>query len=376
MVIVVLIFITLLFLGILASVSIQFFTWLRLVFDINPIAYYIVTTAIIVATFSLFILSRLPNSTIPRSLLILSHYLLGFITYSMVVVSIVKLSQFLLRVFKLSESINTNSTQTYIGLSTIIIICILTVYGIYNSTTIKTKEYEIVLNSNQGNNLKIALISDIHLGYIIDSSHVEKIVNKINSEDVDLVLIAGDIFDGDTTSIQDPNLVKKLFNDIESTYGAYACLGNHDAGSTYDEMVSFINSSNITLLRDEQVLINNEIILVGRRDSSPIGESDKLRELDYKVNNPNNLPVIVMDHQPSNINEYNSSQTLVVSGHTHKGQMFPFELITSLIFDVDYGYYKNSNESAHVIVTSGIGTWGPPLRVLTQNEVVIINYKY
>ena len=84
------------------------------------------------------------------------------------------------------------------------------------------------------------------------------------------------------------------------------------------------------------------------------------------------LPIIVMDHNPSNIKEYGKEVDLILSGHTHKGQIFPANLITNLMFTVDYGHFQKNADSPHVIVTSGASTWGMPMRIGTHNEVVSI----
>ena len=112
--------------------------------------------------------------------------------------------------------------------------------------------------------------------------------------------------------------------------------------------------------------------MAGRKDSFPIGgQGDKREKLTLPAK-AGELPVIVMDHQPGNIRDYGEETDLILCGHTHQGQMFPFNLITNAVFDVDYGYYRASDDSPQVIVTSGAGTWGPPQRVATDNEVAEI----
>jgi len=85
-----------------------------------------------------------------------------------------------------------------------------------------------------------------------------------------------------------------------------------------------------------------------------------------------NMPLVVIDHTPSNIEQYGSEIDLVLAGHTHRGQIFPFNLMTKAIFTVDYGHYQKDTDSPHFIVTSGVGTWGMPMRVGTNNEIVSI----
>lgn len=178
--------------------------------------------------------------------------------------------------------------------------------------------------------------------------------------------------------LSNPSKGIELLSTIQSTYGVYACLGNHDAGRSYDQIVNFIDKSNIKLLNDEHVVIDNQFVVVGRRDSSPIGNQGNPRAITSEVMSDidTNMPVIVMDHQPTNRIEYADDVDLILSGHTHQGQVFPANLITNAMFTVDYGHYQKNPNSPHVIVTSGAGTWGPPLRIGTNSEIALIKVDF
>lgn len=249
-------------------------------------------------------------------------------------------------------------------------------YGIYNATQIKEVQYKIAMkDSVVSSHMKIVLISDLHLGAVQSESRLEEIVARINEMKPDLIAVPGDIFNDDFNTIKNPARVSELFKQLEATYGVYATLGNHDGGKTFTRMVELIESSNITLLKDEYLIIDERFALVGRLDPSPIGGygglirndiQELLDEIDPK------LPLIVMDHTPSNLDQYNNDVDLILSGHTHKGQIFPGSLITKYVFEVDYGHYQKNPDSPHVIVTSGVGTWGMPMRVGTNNEIVEI----
>ena len=142
-------------------------------------------------------------------------------------------------------------------------------------------------------------------------------------------------------------------------------------------MVSFLKEANINLLDDDYDVIDNRLVLAGRLDSSPIGGyGDRQRKdlSDFLSIEDKSLPVIVMDHNPANIGEYSKEADLVLCGHTHKGQVFPGSLITNALYDVDYGYYQKDADSPQVIVTSGVGSWGMPMRVATDCENVILRF--
>ena len=142
-------------------------------------------------------------------------------------------------------------------------------------------------------------------------------------------------------------------------------------------MISLLEQSNITLLNDEYVTIDNRLILIGRLDPFPIGGFGDMQRKDIKeifTMIDTNLPIVVMDHNPSNIHQYGKETDLIISGHTHRGQIFPGSLITKALFTVDYGHYQKDIDSPHVIVTSGAGTWGTPMRIGTNNEIVSITF--
>lgn len=255
----------------------------------------------------------------------------------------------------------------------------LVVYGSYNATQLKQASYTIQIDKRTSlDHLNIVLISDLHLGYINDADFLAEMVDRINRLQPDVVLMTGDIFNGNYYALSDPAKGIELLTSIQSTYGVYACLGNHDAGQSYGEIVNFIDKSNIQLLNDEHVVIDNQFVLVGRKDSSPIGEQGNPREATVEIMNKinTNLPVIVMDHQPANMIEYGNEVDLILSGHTHQGQIFPVNLITDAMFTVDYGHYQQDKVSPQVIVTSGVGTWGPPLRIGTNSEIALIKAEF
>jgi len=246
----------------------------------------------------------------------------------------------------------------------------------FNAGRIGHVFYEIPKGEVSLGDLKIVLISDLHLGAVNNTErNLGHIVQEINALDPDIVCITGDIFNDNFDAIRDPGRAAALLRGIEATYGVFACFGNHDGGSTFDSMMAFLEESNIRLLKDEHVIIDDRLALFGRLDARPIGGSGDLRRQDISEAIAlvgASLPVIVMEHDPSLIGEYGSEVHLILAGHTHKGQVFPGSIITSIMFDTDYGHYQKDNESPHVITTSGVSTWGPPMRVGTNNEIVSI----
>jgi len=264
----------------------------------------------------------------------------------------------------------------YAGLIVILLSVGMVVYGKYNANQIKSVSYDIQMEKKSlPDGMKIVLISDLHLGAVNSEKNLSKIFNRINSFEPDIVCIAGDIFNGNIYALQNPSGTLDLLKSINAKYGVYACLGNHDGGKTFKEMTRFLEESNIKLLNDEHVTIDDRLVLMGRVDPSPIGGFDGLKRknfADIKSSINTDLPVVVMDHNPLNIGQYGNEIDLILSGHTHRGQIFPANLVTRAIYIIDYGRYQKDDNSPNVIVTSGVGTWGMPMRICSDNEIVSI----
>ncbi len=249
--------------------------------------------------------------------------------------------------------------------------------GFINTRQFDHVSYKVEINNKKDvSDISIVMISDLHLGAVGSEGRLEKLVNEINALEPDLVCVAGDFFDTDFSSVSAPDKAKETLRGIRSTYGVYACFGNHDGGKTNGQMVDFLKEANIHLLRDEYVVIDDRLVLVGRLDSSSIGGyGDRQRVELSEFFDPSEvagMPVIVLDHNPANAHGYGNDVDLVLCGHTHKGQVFPGNLITNAMYTVDYGYYRDGGESPHIIVSSGVGYWGMPIRVGSNCEIVSV----
>ena len=273
------------------------------------------------------------------------------------------------------------------------LILMVSIYGVLHARRVYVRQDPVVIEKSSSlPGLKIALIADLHLGYNSTKSHVRKIVDTINSQNVDLVCIAGDLFDNDYNAIKDPDKVADILSDIKSRYGTYACWGNHDvsekilAGFTFPQketivrdgrFTEFLHHAGITMLEDETVCINNAFYLVGRRDKDMAKKEQLPRKTFAEITEPldPSLPIIVMDHQPVELSEASDAGVdLDLSGHTHDGQMFPANLVVHFLWENACGVLKKGAMTS--IVTSGAGVWGPAMRVGTNNEVVIANVSF
>lgn len=251
---------------------------------------------------------------------------------------------------------------------------ILLSFGYYNYQHPKTEVINIVINKASGNNqqpVKVVAVSDIHLGYGTDKEDLKRYVKIINAQQPDVILIGGDLIDNSVTPLDVEKMEEEL-SQLKAPLGIYMVLGNHEYISGIDKSIEFIKKTPIRLLRDEVVVLPNGIQLIGRDD-----RSNKSRELLQSLtrNIDPAKPVILLDHQPYNLNETKAEKIdLQFSGHTHRGQIWPISLITDHLFEQSHGYKQWGN--SHIYVSSGLSLWGPPFRIGTNSELVVFNITY
>lgn len=304
----------------------------------------------------------------------IGNYWMGFMLVGAFIFGISDLIMFIVRKVKKTPK-KFNKKALLIDIS---LVCVIFAYGVIHSNTIHVEDYSIVVNKKSSlDKLNVVMFSDLHLGYVNGDKRLEKVVNKINEQNPDIVIIAGDLYDGNFEAVKNKEKVEKLFSNIKSKYGTYMAWGNHDAGVNFEKMKGSVQRTNITLLEDEVKIVEDTVAIVGRKDSRPIGDQGTQRgDIHQKISTiKEELPIIVIDHRPSNIHEYKENIDLILSGHTHKGQVFPANLITNSMFTVDYGHYKSST-GTQTIVSSGAGTWGPPMRIGTNSEIVNIDITF
>lgn len=240
------------------------------------------------------------------------------------------------------------------------------IYPKVSSVTIKTDKS---LNGNAM--LKIAAASDIHLGTIISNGRLERFVRMMNEQKPDIILLAGDIFDEDLGPVIKNNMGDQL-KQLSAPLGVYAITGNHEYIGGVDAAIKYLEDHGITVIRDSVVTPQGKLNVVGRDDRQAKMMGGNMRKpIEHMVVNiDNNLFTIMLDHQPYNLNEaVENGIDLQISGHTHHGQLFPLNLITKAMFEVSRGY--KMIENSHIYVSTGFGTWGPPVRVGNRPEIVV-----
>ncbi len=297
---------------------------------------------------------------------------LVFLLYGLMGFLLIDLIKLIIPPSFFSNLINVPVQNLYGGTLLFAVIMGIIIYGTYQARNIKLKTYEIIIPkaSPTLGNLNVVFLSDTHLGNMVNNKRLEKIVAMINSLSPDIVLWGGDIIDDSIKPFVKQNMAATLHK-IKSTYGVYGVLGNHDGPAARQaEVIANLEAGGIKILVDEYVKINDAFYLVGRNDNQMPRGSNNRKPLDEILSGIDTaLPIILMDHNPGKYWEAKQHNIdLQFSGHTHGGQFFPTNLITKRIFATDWGYLQNDN--FQLIVSSGAATWGPPLRIGTDSEIV------
>lgn len=337
----------------------------------------------------------LPKSAVAIVIRRISTYWIGIMLYSLLYVVLFDLLRLIAKHTKLKNTL-LFSRGSVISIGSVVVACAVAtcLYGIFNARNIKVNEYSVTVNKSCGSDkhLKAVLVADLHMGYAIGVDHITNMVEKINQQDADIVIIAGDIFDNSYDGMDDPEGIKAQLKSIKSKYGVYAVYGNHDIdekilmGFTFDwggkqlhseKMTNFMKECNIKLINDESVLINDEFYLVGRRDTDKPGTEDGTRaeisELTKDLDKAK--PIFVLSHEPDELQKTaDAGADIDFSGHTHDGQLFPGNLTIGLFWENPCGMIKKDN--MYSIVTSGVGVYGTFMRVGTDAEICSVDIDF
>lgn len=313
---------------------------------------------------SLLIAFFLPIGPARRIIKLISNYWLGILLYLILAVLMADAICFLL--FLITKRRLKCRTAAAGGICAVVVL-VLSAWGAYNARIIQVTPYEITVNKDGGRleNLNVVLAADLHLGYNIGTAHMMQMVDKINEQNADLVVFAGDIFDNEYEALDDPEELIAVLQKIQSKHGVYACYGNHDveekilAGFTFGgnkkkessiQMDEFLERAGIHLLQDEAVLIDDSFYLYGRPDAQRPGRGINMRKTAAELMGEldTEKPVIVIDHEPKELQELaDAGVDIDLCGHTHDGQMFPANLITALMWENSYGYLKKSEKGPY-----------------------------
>ncbi len=270
-----------------------------------------------------------------------------------------------------------DKTPPVLGTMVLLAVIATVVYGGWNARHPVVTKYELAINKKAGSlkQLRIAMVSDIHYGPIIDAQRLKAMVDDIKQLKPDVIMFVGDITEG-TLEPKKINALTKILSQMDAKYGKYAVSGNHDRELRGDsELTRAFQTAGVKVLGDSFENVADSFYVLGRGNAGHGNEQGR-QALDAVMNGINkSLPIVELDHQPIDLADAEANGVdLQLSGHTHMGQVFPNHLITEQIYELDWGLLTRGNY--HLIVSSGYGTWGPPLRIGNHSEIVLATLKF
>jgi predicted MPP superfamily phosphohydrolase len=315
------------------------------------------------------LLERDGHDALARVSAVLGYSWLGFLFYSFLGFLLTGALGLICRLVNL---IGGSSLPTFTGPGAAV--CILTaaliinIYGYFEARSIRVER--IVIKTAKlpvgTDRLRIAQISDVHLGLLVREDRMADILSKVEAENPDILVSTGDLVDGNMAVI---DALPALFGKLRPRLGKYAITGNHEVYAGLAQSITAEKAFGFTLLSGQMITVDNILNIAGVDDPAAGLPEDEKKILEKAQNG---LFTLLLKHRPDPLKESMGLFDLQLSGHTHYGQLFPFGYIAALVYPLQNGPYYLPKGS--ILYTSrGSGTWGPPVRVLAPPEVTIFD---
>lgn len=326
-------------------------------------------------------LERVSVNWLTATLIWIGSFWLGIMVYlllQIVIIDIFRGLNALLGIFPTFITDNPVKTREISGIIVVSITLLVVGLGHLNTWFPAIREYNLEIDKPGGKlkDLHIVAMSDIHLGTTIEKRHMAGIVKRVNELNPDIILIPGDIIDEDIRPVIQSNVGEKL-KLLKSKYGVYAVTGNHEYIGGVTKARKYLAEHKVNLLSDTTILVEESFYVAGREDLT-INSFTNLRRKslnDIVDSLDKSKPIILLDHQPFKLDKVvENGIDLQLSGHTHHGQLWPFNYITKMVYELSWGYLKKGD--THFYVSSGIGGWGPPIRTVNRPEIVSIKLHF
>lgn len=347
-------------------------------FQRNRIWYLIIFLLLAVSFIAGKFLEASHSSILSDALNIIGGFWLAFMLYGFLFLILTDIVSVILRLTGLMPAEKLLVFRKWTFISILAVSFLLIAGGFINALIPKVRQYDISIAKPAGSveTLRIAAVSDIHLGSIIRKRSMNKLSAVLKDLKPDLVLLLGDIVDGEMGPVIRGDLLK-YFRSPECTDGLYAITGNHEYIGGAKRTIPYIESKGIRILKDEIVTLEGGIQLIGRldRDSKSFSGQERKSLGDLMQNIDLTHPVILLDHQPLHLEESAKyGVDLQLSGHTHNGQMWPLNHVVKWIYELSYGYLQKGG--TQYIVSSGFGLWGPRVRSGSRSEILLLNIRF
>ncbi|MCC7574117.1 metallophosphoesterase [Candidatus Woesearchaeota archaeon] len=316
-------------------------TWFSIILIIMSFSYVLGAAAI-----------RYSNNVLAKTINIIGSTWLGIVAIAFIILVLVELLLFLKIIIPEQRIILTFITITAI-----------TIYALINATYTHKKTINITTNKIK-KPITLIQVSDIHIGATHKKNFLERIIQKINEEKPDITVITGDLIDG-------KHKYEKNYFDVlrKIKSETYMVLGNHEEMTGIKTVKELLRKSNIKILENQKIK-KQEINIIG------INDTDKKRKMILELNKINTNPKeynVLLFHRPIGFKQARKKIDLMLTGHTHAGQIFPLNLILRFFYKKIKGLKKKQN--SYLYVSPGTGWWGPPMRLGSKNEITIFKIK-
>lgn len=304
------------------------------------------------------------------ALVLAGYYALPFLLYLVMTVIPVDAAVGVLRLTGIAsrEAVRSRRFRTWRLAVSLGVPALVVVFGAINHRVLRVHEYriEVPRRSSAVRELTIVFMADLHFRDLTSNRFLEELTAKVNAQKPDLILIGGDMLEGDRRD-EDTGRYERALRGMTSKYGTYGVPGNHERFSQLGTG-GFLEKAGIRFLQDEVVPIDDALTLVGRKDSR---SRDRESVADLMTASRRDLPVVLLAHRPKGFDEARAAGVdIQLSGHTHHGQLFPVNLVTRWQYDLSWGHLVK--DGAHLFVTSGVQGWGPPVRTVGASEIMVI----
>ncbi len=354
------------FLGILASANIYLARRFSFYFDLSSSRFlYFIFGALTIFMIAGIATTTNSQGTFANWIYILASIVMGFLLYLLLSVAVVDLINLFLK-----------SAPKVLGISALSLAVLITAGGIINAQFRRISTVDIPIKGIK-NELTVAHLSDIHIGHFWGAKTLQRIVDKTNTQNPDVVFITGDLFDGRIRlNAESLEPLKKLSAPV------YFVEGNHDGYSGAEDVKQNLRKIGVTVLENE-VTHFNQIQIIGldhmratnnSRGMQGTGRRQSIESVLDSLNIFPDKPTVLLHHSPDGIEFANKHGVdLYLAGHTHNGQLFPFNFVVGMIYKYNKGLHNY--RGTHIYTSQGVGTFGPPMRVGTKSEIVILKLK-
>lgn len=304
-------------------------------------------------------LSRTVDGPLVRGFYGMAATWLGFVFLGLMIFGMMHLLQLL---FRLASN---PLPPIACGWASVALTLLLGIYGMVNASVIRTTAATVVLNKMKGPEVTLVLLTDIHVGAVYGPKYLQKIVDRTNALNPDLVVIAGDLFDG--SAKPGYGMVQPLEN-LKAP--AFFVTGNHEVYEGVDITTGLVARTGVRVLRNEVTEFRGLQIAGVDAPSRESRKNTGVEGISAQLNKT--LPILLLYHIPLDLKQAKAAgMDLQLSGHTHNGQMFPFNLLMPMFYRFYKGYGRD--EGLQIYVSQGVSTWGPPMRIGTRSEMIKIN---